>query len=394
MKIFLSVGEASGELHASHLVQAIRKMDPHGVVTCMGGPALGRTGAEVLVDYRAVSVVGLLEVAKHLRAIHLAWRRLMAYLSTERPDLVILIDFPDFNLLLARAAKKMGLKVFYYIGPQVWAWRKGRVKTIKRHVDEMAVILPFEEAFYARCGMRVTYVGHPLLDVLKEAPTREIAEARYRPDETEKLIGLLPGSRRSELGLLLDIMLDAAAVLHNRVPGVSFLLPVAPSLHPGLIEPALRGRKLPVRLVTGDTHGVIKACDLILTVSGTTTLEAAILNTPMIIVNRLSRISYLLGRPFIRVNCVGLPNLIAGRMVVPELLQDQARPQAIADAAVSFLQRPELLNIQKEELRRVRNSLGSPGVAERVARLALATAVRQQGKTVRKREKDPSRDES
>jgi len=284
---------------------------------------------------------------------------------------MVLIDFPDFNLLLARMARRLGIKVFYYISPQVWAWRSGRVRTIKRLVDDMAVILPFETEFYGRHNMNVHFVGHPLLDVLAALEPIEEVKSRYRLSHPGHLIGLLPGSRRSEIRSLLPIFLDTAELLQRQMPGCSFIIPVAPSLDPSVFEDELSMRDLPLRLVAGDTYGVVRSCDLLLTVSGTATLEAAILGTPMIIINRVSSLSYHLGRRLIRVRHIGLPNLIAGRQIVPEFVQNDARPQRIADEAGRFLEHPELMERQRLELRRTKNQLGESGVADRVARLVL-----------------------
>jgi lipid-A-disaccharide synthase len=346
-------------------------LEPSIRVRCMGGPLLQATGAEIVVDHRRLSVVGLSEVAGHAKAIYQAWRTITSHLHAIRPEVVVLIDFPDFNFLLARTARRLGIRVFYYISPQVWAWRSGRVRTIRRLVDEMAVILPFEAEFYDRHNMKVHFVGHPLLDVLGSPPPREQAKGRYQVSAPGHLIGLLPGSRQSEFRSLLPIFLDTAELLRSQLPGVSFIIPVAPSLQLSSFEAALSNRDLPVRLVTGDTHGVVRACDLILTVSGTATLEAAILETPMIIINRVSDLSYRLGRHLIKVNYIGLPNLIAGRPIISEFIQNKARPELIASEALNLLKKPELLEKQRQELRRIRTRLGEPGVADRVARLVL-----------------------
>jgi lipid-A-disaccharide synthase len=371
IKVFLSAGEASGDLHGSYLVRALKARAPGIQITCMGGPLLQNAGAEVLVDHRQLSVVGLSEVAGHLKVLYGAWRTITTHLRRSLPDRVILIDFPDFNFLLARTAKRLGIRVFYYISPQVWAWRSGRVRTIRRLVDRMAVILPFETEFYAQFNMKVDFVGHPLLDVLPAPPLPEQAGARYRVPGSGPLIGLLPGSRRSEIRSLLPIFLDAAEIIKDRLPDASFIIPVAPSLHPSLFEGDLSEHGLPVRLATGDTYGVMRACDLLLTVSGTATLEAAILGSPMIIVNRVSNLSYHLGRHLIRVSFIGLPNLIAGRQIVPEFIQSDARPELIAASALSLLEHPERLKEQRQELGLIRNKLGDARVADRVAELVL-----------------------
>lgn len=370
-KIFLSAGEASGDLHGSHLVRAIRRACPEIRVSCLGGPLLENAGARVIVPNGDLAVVGLFEVLRHVKSIHRAYSRIRSYLMEERPEVVVLVDFPDFNFFLGRLAKRIGLKVFYYISPQVWAWRTGRVRSMKRFVDGMAVILPFEPPFYERYGMRVTYVGHPLLDALPNAPSREEASERYRAGDASWTVGLLPGSRRSEINLVLPVLLEAAGIIRQRLSGVRFLLPAAPSLDRSLIERRLAGSGLPIQVVSGDTYGVIRACDLLITVSGTVTLEAAVLGTPMIITNRVSRLTCFVGRHLIRVPFVGLPNLIAGRRIVSEYLQEDARPEAIAEEAVRLLTNPGDLEKQRNALEAIRSELGRQGAADRVARLVL-----------------------
>ncbi|MHC1743760.1 MAG: lipid-A-disaccharide synthase [Syntrophobacteraceae bacterium] len=374
LQVFLSAGEASGDLHGAELVHALLAMEPEARITCLGGVRLREAGAEVIVDNRDISVVGLVEVARHARTIHAAWKTIRAHLSSSRPDVMVLIDFPDFNFLLARLARRLGIRVFYYVSPQVWAWRSGRVRTIKRCVDRMAVILPFEAAFYARHGMTVDYVGHPLLDVLAGAPSVEEARERYRSGSAEWVVGLLPGSRRGEIRLLLPLMLDSAELIRERLPGVHFLLPVAQSIDRETISREVRRRNLPIRIVSGDTYGAMRASDLLITASGTVTLEAAILGTPMVITYRVSDFSYFVGRRFVKVDLAGLPNLIAGRIIAPELLQHDAKPELLARTALSFLESPARLAEAKRDLLGIRGALGSPGVAERVARLVLETA--------------------
>lgn len=340
-------------------------------VTCMGGRFLETAGAEVLVDHRQLSVVGLSEVAAHLRVIYRAWRTISFHLTHRRPSLVVLIDFPDFNLQLARLARRRGIKVFYYISPQVWAWRSGRVRTIRRLVDEMAVILPFETEFYEQHQMKVRFVGHPLLDILTDLPPLDTVKQRYRSANAGRLVGLLPGSRQSEVRSLLPILIESAAIIQKKLPNVSFIIPVAPSLDAAYLDEVFADQGLALRLVSGDTYGVMRACDLLMTVSGTATLEAAILGTPMIITNRVSSLSYHLGRRLIRVKYIGLPNLIAGYPLVPEFVQEQAQPELIATEAIALLEHPQRLQDQRRELGLIRSRLGEPGVAERVAELVL-----------------------
>lgn len=371
VNIFLSAGETSGDLHGSYLVRALQARQAGVRVTCLGGPLLHQAGARVLVDNRDLAVVGLFEVLNHAKVVYNAWQRIKAHILQDRPHLMILIDFPDFNMRLARLARRLGVRVFYYISPQVWAWRAGRVHALKRLVDQMAVILPFESDFYSRYGMKTHYVGHPLLDVLKEVPSTEASRSRYRPGHSGSVVGLLPGSRLGEIRSLLSTLLETAAVLSRQMPELSFLLPVAANLPAEEIAAQAAQWHLPLQIVRGDTHGAIRAADLLLTTSGTVTLEAAILGTPMIIVYRVSNLTYYAGRHLIKVQHVGLPNLIAGRSIVPELLQQEATAQRIAAAALRCLREPALLERQRRELAHIRRQLGEPGVAMRVAELAL-----------------------
>ncbi len=374
MDFFLSAGEASGDLHGSHLARAILSLAPETRLSCLGGPLLRNAGARVMVDNRDISVVGASEVLAHVRDIYRSWRMITRHLRSTRPDLVILIDFPDFNFLLGKFAKSLGCGVLYYISPQIWAWREGRFRTMRRIADDIAVILPFEKQFYASRGVAVHYVGHPLVDILATAPSRTECERRYRRRGAGPLIGLLPGSRRSEIKLLFSVLMDAAREITDAFPGSDFVIPVASSLAAREIASRAAQWRLPVRIVENDTYGVIGACDLLLAVSGTVTLEAAILETPMIITNRLSAISAEIGKRLIRVKHVGLPNLIAGREIVPEFIQGDARADLIARAAKVLLGNPDLLEAQRSELRRIRAQLGEPGISERVARLAFQTA--------------------
>ena len=239
LSIFVSAGEASGDLHGSNLVRALQARLPQLRVACLGGAMLRQAGAEVLVDNRETAVVGLSEVFRHVQSIVRAWRIITAHLVRERPALLVIIDFPDFNLLLARWAKRHGIRIFYYICPQLWAWRSGRTRTLKRLIDRMVVVLPFEPAFYASHNLTAYYVGHPLLDVLAAAPTREQARSRYAGADPSALVGLLPGSRSSELRMLLPLLLETAHRLHTQRPDLTFLLPVAPSLSATLVEQAV-----------------------------------------------------------------------------------------------------------------------------------------------------------
>lgn len=334
-------GEASGDLHAGGLVAELRRRHPGWHFFGCGGNRLRAAGAELLVDAQEVTVVGLVEVLAHLPRIARLHRRLRRALRHRRPAAVILVDFPDFNLPLAKAAAGLGIPVIYFISPQVWAWREKRVETIRRTVRRMICIFPFEPAFYARHGMAVDYVGHPLVGAARPRLTREafLGENHLRPGAP--LIALLPGSRRREIEHNLPPMLAAAARLQAAV-GAQFVLPVAPTvgrewLRAG-IPPAQRSA---IRLLSGpaglESYDALAHAQLAIVASGTATVEAALLRTPMVVVYRLSKYSYWLGRRWVRTPYFAMVNLIAGRELVPELIQDQYQPEAVVNWALKLL---------------------------------------------------------
>ncbi len=373
MEIFISAGEASGDLHGSHLARAIWSIAPQTRLSCLGGPHMQAAGVPTVVDNRRISVVGGTEIVAHILDIYGAWRRIRSHLLETRPDLVVLIDFPDFNLHLGKFAKKIGAKVFYYITPQVWAWREGRVKKIRRIADRMAVILPFEKGFYASHGIDVDYVGHPLVDIMADLPDKTECDRLYH-GFNGPLVGLLPGSRRSEIKRMFDILMDAGRIISRSLPSVRFLIPLASSLDARDMEDRAARWSLPVQVVHNDTYRAIRACDLILSVSGTVTLEAAILETPMIVLYKLSGLSRLIAKPLIRVKFVGLPNLIAGKAIAPEFVREEPTGPRLAECAIKLLMNSALLDEQRLELRNIRNQLGAPGISARAARLVLDTA--------------------
>lgn len=375
-KVMIVTGEASGDMHGANLIKAMKSILPDLTVFGMGGEGLIAQGMEPLYDAAKLSVVGLSEVFGHLRDIVAAQRLLGRKLLTERPGVLILIDLPDFNLMLAAKAKKLGIPVFYYISPQIWAWRSGRVKKIKRLVDRMAVIMPFEEEFYRRRGMAVDFVGHPLLDEVKIDKSRdEFLAARNISPEGRKIVGILPGSRRKEISTMLPVFIEAGRLMQNKLGPITFLLPVAPNLTDrDLAGCGLEGCELDIRPVRGKRYDLMAACDAVMAASGTVTLELAILHVPMVVSYRVSPLSYFLGRRFIKVDYASLINLIAGREVVPELLQEDATPEKISAALAELLADPRASAVMKEELAAVVSSLGAPGASRRAAELAVELA--------------------
>jgi lipid-A-disaccharide synthase len=327
-------------------------------------------GVRLLRDLEGLSVVGGTEVLGRLPALAGAFRTLSRRLREGRPRGVVLIDFPDFNLRLARRARRLGIPVVYFLAPQVWAWRRGRLRAMARDVGRVLAVFPFEVGVYQEAGVPVELVGHPLLDVLPE-PDRGLARAGLA-GPGEPLVGLLPGSRIAEVRRLLPSLLGAARELARRRPSCRFALPRAETVPAGLVEGLVRDAGLPVRLLAGQAHRVMAAADVVLVASGTATLEAACLGVPMVIVYRLSGLSYRLARVLVRgVRHIGLPNILAGREVVPELIQGQATPGALARAALPLLEDGPARSAQLAGLAEVRARLGPAGAGRRAAEAVL-----------------------
>ena len=369
-RIMIVAGEASGDLHGGNLVQAMHKIDPEISFYGVGGRNLKEAGVELIADAADMAVVGLTEVVFKLGMILKVMAQLKASLKKDRPDLIILIDYPDFNLPLAKAAKKYGIKVFYYISPQVWAWRRGRIGKIKKIVDRMAVILPFEADLYREAGVDVTFVGHPLLDVVRTKYPRKEALRRFDLREEVTTVGILPGSRQSEVTRLLPVMLGAAEIIEKQIKDVQFVLPLADTLDIAFVSQIIAKHSVPVRLIPNEVYDVIGCTDIAMVASGTATLETALMETPMIIIYKVSAPSYYVGRMVINVDHIGLVNIIAGKAVVPELIQFEASPEKIAAEVIDILTTKGHMEHIKAELKKIRNMLGSHGAAERVARLA------------------------
>ncbi len=372
-KILIVTGEASGDLHGSEVAAALRDLFPKVKLFAMGGERLRLAGAEIIVESSSLAVVGITEVIGRLRVILRALAFLKTFLRREKPDLVILVDFPDFNLRLARTAKKEKIPVFYYISPQIWAWRRGRVKTLARFVEKMAVIFPFELPFYEAAGVPVEFVGHPLLDVLEKWEAgKEVRGAEAFSGAP--LIALLPGSRAKEVSSLLPEMIQAALLIRQERPGARFVLPLASTISRKELERFVPAEFPALTIVEGKTYEAVAAAELTIVASGTATLETALLGKPMVIVYRVSPASYWIGRMLIRVKCIGLANIVAGRKVVPELIQKEACGDRIAAEALKILSDSQYRDAMTADLADIRKKLGKPGAAVRVAQMALQLA--------------------
>jgi lipid-A-disaccharide synthase len=373
-RLLLSCGEPSGDLYAGALTRELRALAPGTTVAGMGGPQLAAAGGHLIDDYRGLSVTGLTEALGKLPTYRKALARLVAWARRERPDALIVIDFPDFNLRLAERVKKLRIPVVYYISPQIWAWRPGRLKTIRALADRVLVIFPFEEQIYRDGGVPVEFVGHPLVDLAKPSAAREVFLPSVGLSPDAPTVAVLPGSRPNEVRRILPDLVLAAGRIRSRVPGAQFVIARAPFLDDELFTVVKCRGLSPVAIVEEDTDAVLASADVALTASGTATVQAALHGTPMVVVYRVSGLTYRLGRRFVKLDTFAMVNLIAGQRIVPELIQDAFTPEAVADEAVSMLTDTSRAERVREGLARVRGRLGGPGASRRAAEAILKVA--------------------
>jgi lipid-A-disaccharide synthase len=374
LSLMIVAGEASGDKHGAKLAAALNALRPAVAWEFFGagGDEMRAAGVETLVDAREMAIMGALEVAAALPKFLRAFRRLREAARTRQPCAVVLIDWPEFNLRLARRLKRDGQRVIYYISPQVWAWRNYRVKAIKRDVERMLVILPFERDYYERAGVQVDYVGHPLLDSVQVTANRAEFCLKHQLDPSRTIIALLPGSRHSELKFILPPMIEAARQLGQLRPTLQFIVPLAPTIARAEVEIMTAAGALPnLRWIEGDTYNALAAAQLAVVASGTATLETAIVGTPLIIVYRASPLNWRLFRPLINVPFIGMPNLIAARAIAPELLQDQLTGPRLAAQIMALLDDESRLARLRADLAEVRAQLGPSAASERAARRIL-----------------------
>ena len=377
MRIMLSCGEPSGDLYAGALVAEVLAREPAAEVFGFGGRRLAAAGARVIGDFEGLSVTGLTEAIRVLPRSFAMLRRLTSAARERRPDVFVAIDFPDFNFRLMAKVHALGIPVVYYISPQLWAWRSGRMQTMKRFVTRVLVIFPFEEALYRNAGVPVEFVGHPLVDLVQvRQPRAELLRERGL-DPAAPTVALLPGSRPNELRRIVPGMAASLPLIRARVPNVQFLVAAAPNLPDTLFAPLLDAGAGAVRrpaLVRDRTDDVLAASDVVVTASGTATVQAALHERPMVVVYRLSPLTYRLGKPFVRVDTYAMANLVAGRRIVPELIQEDFTAERVAAETVRFLTDGELHARTREELRRVREKLGDRGASGRAADAVLTVA--------------------
>lgn len=369
--ILISTGEASGDLYGARLANQLWRNNRHLRIIGMGGERMEKAGVKILFDNRKLGVMGLVEVLFRWNVVAKAFQTFSTNLRSGKIDLLVLIDSPDFNLRIAKVAKEMKIPVVYYVGPKVWAWRPKRVDTISQLVDRMLVIFPFEESIYRQAGVRCSFVGHPLLDEIPQDQDPIFLRKLYGSDPQHLTVALLPGSRPQEVQRILPIMLSAAGFVSKKLGDVSFLIPIASSIDRLSIDREVERTSLSIKLVSGDAASVLACSDAAVVTSGTATLEAALVGTPMVVVYRMSWLTYILGRWLVKLKHVGLVNIIAGREVVPELLQGAATGKKIGLELVRLLTEWDFRKSIKKDYEEIVNKLGESGATFRSSREIL-----------------------
>ena len=371
LKILISVTEVSGDIHAANLVEAIKRINPGTEFVGIGGERMQKAG----VDVRSITVhmgtIGVLEGVKYYPFFLKIRSMMKKILMEERPHLLVLIDSRDFNLSIARLAKKFDIPAVYYVAPPVWAWPDHKGKRVARTLDRIIAIFPFEAEIYRECGAKVAFVGHPLLDIVKPSMSKEEVYHKFSLNSGGFIIGLLPGSREQEINNLLPLMLSTAAEVSKRLKNVQFLLPLASSVFADRITRIVNKSEVSVKIVTDGVYEVMNISHLLITSSGTATLEASCLGTPMIIVYKTSLSTWLMGKILLKLPYIGFPNILANKMIVPELLQFQARPDRLSNLVLELLNHPQKLETMRMGLRKVVKKLGEPGAIDRAAKVIM-----------------------
>ncbi len=372
MKIIIVAGEPSGDLHASNLILALRKLQPDIEISALGGHKMQEAGARLLHNIADSAVVGFTEVLKNLSYFKEIFKELLDHIEAQKPDAVILVDFPGFNLRLAKALKSKNIPIIYYISPQVWAWGKKRIHLIKRLIDKMIVIFEFEKTLYAKYGLEVDFVGHPLLEAVKPSMEPHQARDKFNIPKDTKVLAILPGSRKIEVKRLLPIMLKAADIIQRSFKDMQFLLPKSPTLKQEVFDEIIKEHtSLKIKIIDNSIYDCVNICDLALVASGTATLETAILEKPMVITYKVSFFSWLISRALIKIPYIGLVNVVAGKKIIPELVQFNATGKKIAREALKILQSPDIYIRTKQELSKIKQSLGQSDASLAAAQSTL-----------------------
>ena len=369
--VLFSAGESSGDQHAAHMFQELQKQCPTLRGIGMGGSKMRQAGIDIRFDSSGIGVIGLVEILKHYGEIRRALKLMKQIVANEKPDLLVCVDYKEFNLKLAQFAKRLGVKVLFYVSPQVWAWRPGRVDTYGKAIDMMAVIFPFETAYYEAKNVPVRYVGHPSVDKVHPLRSKQADLALFELDATRPVVGVLPGSRGNEIKRMLPVMLDAVKLLSKRHPDLQFVLPQADSISDEVLHEHLQSCPVPIRVIKKQAYDVIQCCDAVMTTSGTASLEIALLQVPMVIAYRLAPFSYWLGKQLVKIPFIGLPNIIVGKSIVRELIQDALTAESLTDELERLLYDADYRTKALTELQVVKGLLGQGGGSKNMADLAL-----------------------
>ena len=372
-RILISAGEASGDLYAGAVTRGIKQLNPEAEVFGMGGDCLREAGGEVLFDIKDHSLMGFVEVLKKLPDVWKLRNAFIDLMEKRKPDVLLTIDYPGFNMRLAKLAKERGINVVYFIAPQVWAWRPGRAADVAKVTDKIACIFPFECDFYKSYGADIEFIGHPLVDTVKPSLSRKEAEELAGKRTGHPLILLMPGSREMEIQRLLPVMLGAAKILKQKRPELDFAIPRAATIAKDILEDSVRQAGLNIRLIEGHNYDVMSVADLAIVTSGTVTLEAAMCGLGCEILYKSSPVSFWIAKRVVKIPNIGLPNIVAGRQIEPELLQDDCTPENIAATALKMLEPERFAQLQRD-LQEVKEKLGEPGAVKRVAELVLRMA--------------------
>ena len=372
-RILISAGEASGDLYAGAVTRGIKQLNPEAEVFGMGGDCLREAGGEVLFDIKDHSLMGFVEVLKKLPDVWKLRNAFIDLMEKRKPDVLLTIDYPGFNMRLAKLAKERGINVVYFIAPQVWAWRPGRAADVAKVTDKIACIFPFECDFYKSYGADIEFIGHPLVDTVKPSLSRKEAEELAGKRTGHPLILLMPGSREMEIQRLLPVMLDAVKILKQKRPELDFAIPRAATIAKEILEDSVRQAGLNIRLIEGHNYDVMSVADLAIVTSGTVTLEAAMCGLGCEILYKSSPVSFWIAKRVVKIPNIGLPNIVAGRQIEPELLQDDCTPENISYTALELLEPERFAQLQRD-LQEVKEKLGEPGAVKRVAELVLRMA--------------------
>ena len=368
--VLIIAGETSGDIHGANLIREMKNLMPDLQFYGIGGERMEKEGTELFYNVNQMSLIGVTEILIHIPFIYKVINRIVSIVEDRNPNLIILIDYPGFNIRLGRRLKKLGKRIFYYISPQVWAWGERRIKKIAEFTDKMAVILPFEEKIYRNAGIDVSFTGHPLLDITKTDMSGEEFFKTCRLSNDKMTIGLLPGSRIQEVKTLLPEMLKAFKIIKGRLDNIQGIVSISPMITK-MVYNDIIGKNFSISAVENFNYPIMKHSDLLIVASGTATLEAAIFETPMIIVYKVSPITYFFAKLFVKIPNIGLVNIIAEEKIVPEIIQRRSLAEDIADEMERIIKYPEAMNKMREDLKSVKKKLGNTGASKRAAEMAL-----------------------